>query len=65
MYSEERIISRFNKLVGRLPNIEEIDCLKNSKEVLSKAIAKIANINTPAQLVAAGAHCKSCGPDYD
>jgi hypothetical protein len=65
MYSDERIISRFNKLVGRLPKIEEIKALKNSEEVLSKAIAKIAGIAVPTPLVASGAHCKSCGPDYD
>lgn len=39
MYSEERIISRFNKLVGRIPAPEEITIIKNSKEILSHAIA--------------------------
>lgn len=65
MYSEERIITRFQKLVGRNPVKEEITFLKNSKELLSNAIAKLTNITVPQPLIAAGAHCKTCGPDID
>lgn len=62
MYSTERIVSKFEQLAGRKPTSTELNSIKESKELLSETIMKVLGLNSskPKQLVAAGAHCKSC-----
>lgn len=60
MYSTERIVSKFEQLAGRKPTDTEVNFIKDSKDLLSQTITKMLGLSSPKQLVAAGAHCKSC-----